>query len=62
MTTLAEIEKAIEQLSAEEYAKLLMWMKDNPPSLVVTISDEEFQAAAQEVFDHYAPLLEKLAK
>ena len=59
MSTVTEIEAAIEKLTPEEYAELIEWMKTHTSKK----SDEaEFRDAMDRVFGHHTDLLEKLSQ
>ncbi|MEM1057989.1 MAG: hypothetical protein AAGK14_01965 [Verrucomicrobiota bacterium] len=60
MTTLAEIEKAIEQLPPEDYAKLVAWLKARP--LPATLDEDKLDEIQEQIFRAHAPLLKKLAE
>ena len=59
MSTLIEIEKAIEQLSPNEFAKLVEWVDSRREQ---EVDGPKFEEALDSVFEHHAPLLEKLSQ
>ena len=59
MSTLAEIEKAIEKLPPNEFTKLVEWVDSRREQ---EAEDPEFKDALDVVFEHHAPLLDKLAQ
>ncbi|MBX3743284.1 MAG: hypothetical protein KF712_20025 [Akkermansiaceae bacterium] len=61
MSTVAEIEAAIERLRPEEFAKLEAWL-DERRAQRVTVQERNVAAAMDKVFAHHAPLLKKLSQ
>lgn len=59
MSTLAEIEKAIEKLPPNEFAKLVEWVDSRRE---LEAEKLHFNDALDAVFEHHAPLLNKLAQ
>lgn len=66
MSTVQEIEEAISKLPKEEFGEIYAWMSKlmahAQQSETRHIDEDTFEVAADEVFDHYAPLLKKLAE
>jgi hypothetical protein len=60
MSTVAEIEAAIEKLHPDEFAELAAWVDAQRRAREVT--GGEFRKAMDKVFAHHAPLLDKLAR
>jgi hypothetical protein len=60
MSTVAEIEAAIEKLPPDEFAKLAAWMVAQRRAR--KIQTRVFREAMDKVFTHHASLLEKLAR
>ncbi|WP_367871061.1 hypothetical protein [Luteolibacter sp. Populi] len=60
MSTIAEIEAAIEKLDPDEFAKLAEWMASR--NCASEEKGNDFKEAMDRVFSHHAPLLEKLAQ
>ncbi|MCW1915955.1 hypothetical protein OJ996_20370 [Luteolibacter sp. GHJ8] len=60
MSTLAEIEAAIEKLRPEEFSELAAWMDARRGEREIPAS--RVREAMDKVFDHHAPLLDKLAR
>jgi hypothetical protein len=60
MSTVAEIEAAIEKLRPDEFAELAAWMAARLPA--GENGERDFCKAMDKVFTHHAPLLEKLAR
>lgn len=59
MSTVAEIEAAIEKLCPDEFAELAAWVAARLPA--GDTGERDFSKAMDKVFHHHAPLLEKLA-
>ena len=59
MSTVAEIEAAIEKLAPDEFAELAAWINARQTQEIQTPG---FEKAMDKVFDHHAPLLEKLSQ
>ncbi len=59
MSTVAEIEAAIEKLRPDEFAKLAEWMDARRES---ESKGSDISDAMDKVFAHHAPLLKKLAQ
>ncbi len=60
MSTVAEIEAAIEKLPPEEFSKLAAWVdarRKTPEAKTPDVGE-----AMDKVFTHHAPLLEKLSR
>ena len=60
MSTIAEIEAAIEKLQPDEFDKLAEWVAAQHRAREAKGGD--FGEAMERVFTHHAPLLEKLAQ
>ena len=56
-----EIVEALDKLSSEERATVKTWLEENTPAPTAA-EDAAFEAAADRVFEHYAPALKKLAE
>jgi len=59
MSTISEIEAAIEKLSPDEFAELVVWINARQTQ---EIGPPELEKAMDKVFGHHAPLLEKLSQ
>ena len=59
LSTVAEIEAAIEKLPPDEFAKLAAWISALQAR---ELDDENLGDAMDKVFRHHAPLLEKLSQ
>lgn len=59
MSTIAEIEAAIEKLHPDEFAKLAEWMDARR---ALEMQGSNLNGAMDKVFEHHAPLLRKLAQ
>ena len=59
MSTIAEIEAAIEKLAPDEFAELAAWISARQSK---EIEAPDFDKAMDKVFGHHAPLLEKLSQ
>lgn len=59
MSTVAEIEAAIEKLAPEEFVELAEWIAARRAR---EIQEGDFDKAVDKVFAHHAPLLRKLAQ
>lgn len=60
MSNIAEIEAAIEKLSAVEFAELAVWMAARRRAR--RNQSKDIRKAMDKVFTHHAPLLRKLAQ
>lgn len=59
MTTVAEIEAAIDKLRPDEFAELTAWLDARRAG---EIPSDDVSRAMDKVFGHHAPLLRKLAQ
>ncbi len=59
MSTIAEIEAAIEKLPPDEFAQLAAWINARQTR---ELEGEDFRNAMDKVFGHHAPLLKKLSE
>jgi len=64
MSTIEEIEKAIEKLPPKQFGELCAWISERAAAPVKQeeSGDPEFDKALGSVFEDYAPLLKELAK
>lgn len=60
MSTIAEIEAAIEKLRPDEFVELAEWV--DAQRRVREVKGSDFHKAMDKVFTHHAPLLKKLAQ
>jgi hypothetical protein len=60
MSTIAEIEAAIEKLPPDEFVELAAWMDAHRRAR--EIQGDDFRQVMDKVFTHHAPLLDKLAR
>jgi len=61
MSTVAEIEAAIEKLRPEEFAKLEAWLEERRAREAAK-AKPDIGRAMDKVFSHHAPLLKKLSQ
>jgi len=59
MTTVAEIEAAIEKLRPDEFAELAAWLDARRAD---EVEGGDFRKAMDKVFTHHSPLLRKLSQ
>jgi len=59
MSTVAEIEAAIEKLPPDEFAELAAWISAHQAR---ELDDKNLGNAMDKVFGHHAPLLKKLSQ
>ncbi|MFT6180080.1 MAG: hypothetical protein ACI9NQ_000143 [Paracoccaceae bacterium] len=59
MSTITEIETAIEKLAPDEFAELAAWINARQSQELET---PDFEKSMDKVFGHHAPLLEKLSQ
>jgi hypothetical protein len=59
MTTVAEIQAAIEKLRPEEFARLAAWLDSRRAR---EVKEDSFGKAMDKVFTRHAPLLRKLSQ
>lgn len=63
MSTIAEIEAAIEKLAPDEFAELAAWISARQSKEIEAPDfDKAMDKAMDKVFGHHAPLLEKLSQ
>ena len=59
MSTVAELEAAIEKLRPDEFAELAAWLDARRAG---EVKGDDFRKAMDKVFTHHAPLLRKLSQ